>query len=236
MAVRLEEQAPRRDWVQARKDALAHLPAIVVVGGLLLYGFLSLTYQQFYGSLGVDPNDVGLTYVGTLARSSGFVIFCLIFAFAGFTGVGAILSSSGLLQRETDWWWIRLFIYIAIAVALVLLAWAISYRAQEAAKAVKAGKAVQPLVWGSFPSPVLAIHADPAIVEPTGKPGESPAIDRLQSAKLLYLGQAGGTVVFYSPADKGPLYAPASSIILHLTNCDAMPRPDPACPPPGESY
>jgi hypothetical protein len=46
------------------REALRQASAVVVVGGLLIYGYLSICYDHFYGSLGVDPNDVGLSYRG----------------------------------------------------------------------------------------------------------------------------------------------------------------------------
>jgi hypothetical protein len=79
MAVRdeqhLEETRSRLPW----RETLGYIPAVLLVGGLLLYGYLSICYDRFYRNLGVDPSDVGLTYAGTLARSSGFVIVCLVF-------------------------------------------------------------------------------------------------------------------------------------------------------------
>jgi len=82
MAVRDEgpEQAEANQGRNGRMswwDALGNLPAVLVVAGLLLYGYLSICYDQFYSRLGVDPNDVGLGYAGILARSSGFVVVFL---------------------------------------------------------------------------------------------------------------------------------------------------------------
>ena len=68
--------------------------------------------------------------------------------------------------------------------------------------------------------PIVAIRADPATVEPSGKPGDAPAADRLRGSHLLYLGQSGGTVVLYDPAFQQAVYVPAASIILRVLNCD----------------
>jgi hypothetical protein len=53
---------------------------MLAVGAILLYGYLSIAYDRFYRGFGIDPSDVGLTYTGILARSSGFVLICLAIA------------------------------------------------------------------------------------------------------------------------------------------------------------
>src|SRR5215216_360225 len=73
------------------RDAFGHAPTVLAVGAVVLYAFLSLCYELFYRSLAVDPSDVGLSYAGTLARSSGFVIVYVFF-------VGFALQA-GLLRR-----------------------------------------------------------------------------------------------------------------------------------------
>jgi hypothetical protein len=75
MAVRDEQQptADRTGGIPPWKDTLEHLPAILAVGAAVVYGYLSICYDMFYGHLGVNPADVGLSYTGTLARSAGFV-------------------------------------------------------------------------------------------------------------------------------------------------------------------
>lgn len=82
---------------------------------------------------------------------------------------------------------------------------------------------------GFLPFTMLAIHADPATVEPVGKPGDAPAAERLRGRKLLYLGQASGTLVLYDAAGQQAVYLPSSSIILRVANCDAKAPPDPSC-------
>jgi hypothetical protein len=45
--------------------------AAIALGGSIVYGLLTLAYSQFYGALGVDPQDVGLSFANTLARLAG---------------------------------------------------------------------------------------------------------------------------------------------------------------------
>lgn len=42
-------------------DMLGHLPAVLLLGGLFMYGFLGFCYARFYYSLGIAPEDVGLS-------------------------------------------------------------------------------------------------------------------------------------------------------------------------------
>jgi hypothetical protein len=234
MAVRDQEPIWRHlPW----KDALGSLPAVFVMAGLVSYAYLSTCYDRFYGSLGVDPNDVGLTYIGTLARSSGFVIAslfiigCLVTAFLGVTR-GFRVGSMSFAPRSRG--------HLALLVVFVgLLIGAFSgapFLASDAARDVRAGKPVAPIQFSQVPwspyrlpltLPVVAIHADPATVEPAGDTTDSSSVERLQGHRLLYLGQSGGTTVLYDATSDRAVYVPTSSIVLHVADCDAMPSREP---------
>jgi hypothetical protein len=250
MAVRDDEQRQRTGTkvgqVLPWRDALGHLPAVVLVSGLLMYGYLSICYERFYRSLGVDPNDVGLTYAGTLARSSGFAAVIIVISLGVYTAHYLVpqhptADTAKPMFRVPRWrfpavLWLWLLYYVG-GLLIILMVLILVFQAESAASDVKAGKAVGPVripdylfvppfLWDV---PVLAVHADPATVEATGKPGDSPAAERLRGRRLLYLGQSGGTVVLYDAAVQRALYVPASSIILQVTNCQAKPPPDAAC-------
>jgi hypothetical protein len=235
MAVRDEERQPydAAEWNGRNLpwgDALGHLPAVLIASGLILYGYLSLGYYSFYGRLGVDPNDVGLSYAGTLTRSSGFAVTCLL-------GVIFLLPPPFLQRRPRVERKLsrvpngaqRVFAVAILSTAMgLMLGWA-----HGAAARVEDGVPVRPI---HLPGPLLstfillAIHADPAYVEPAGKPGEFPAVERLRQEGLLYLGQSTGTVVLYDPAAQEAVYVPAGSIVLHVSNCSDEP-PEPLCSP-----
>jgi hypothetical protein len=214
------------------RDTLGYAPAVLLVGGLLIYAYLSICYARFYGSLGIDPNDVGLSYTGTLGRSSGLVVGFLIVL-----GVQVIVQVLFLphWSKMLDRWALSRPLRILGFTALSLMSFAVAYGvagADIAANEVRAGKAVSPPRFWMAPIrglEVLAIHAAPATVEPVGKPGDSPAAERLRGRRLLYLGQSGGTVVLYDAATQQAVYVPGSSVILHIANCETKPKPDPAC-------
>jgi hypothetical protein len=228
-----EQDTGRLSW----RDMLGHVPAVLLVGGLVIYAFLSFSYARFYGSLGVDPNDVGLSYAGTLTRASGLVVG-LVAVLAVYLIAHLLILSPRWPEGPDRWRWGRSRpLRVVGFTALALLAYGLIYSvtgADIAANEVRAGKAVNPPRLGMAPIrgfEVLAIHAAPATVEPAGKPSDSPAAERLRGRRLLYLGQSGGTVVLYDAATQQAIYAPGSSIILHVTNCAARPLPDPACQP-----
>jgi hypothetical protein len=225
MAVPDQEPSGPRDqtsWDLLWKEALDHLPAITIAGGLLIYSISISFYEIFYGRLGVDPNDVGLTYAGTLARSSGLIAAYIIVAIV-------IFALRHFYLQDPSIWRIRLYM-LSVMLLIIIALGCPSLRAEQAANAVKAGKPLRPIAMpGRNQYPLLTIHADPVTVEPSGKPDESPATDRLKCASLLYLGQAGGTVVLYNPAIQQAVYVPASAVILHVTKYRAEPPPDAAC-------
>ncbi len=236
MAVR-DQEPDGRHAPTGWRDALGQISSLLAAGAVLLYAYLSLAYDRFYHGLGLDPSDVGLTYAGVLARSAGFVTFCLIVLVqvapyplwawlehrAGLRQKRGHLSSAGIVGT-------------VLIMALLLLG--PFPAAERAASHVKSGKPVDAIEFpGSYaPDPpsffqrlvVLAVHADPAAVEPIGKPDDAPAAARLQGRKLLYLGQADSTVVLYDPTAQEAVYLPAGSVILRVSNCATKRSLDPA--------
>jgi hypothetical protein len=238
MAVR-DDEVGARD--QARpslpwRDAFGHLPVILLTAGLFMYAYLSICYDRFYARLGVDPNDVGLSYTGTLARSSGFVIVYVVFAVSLLLYVLQFALVAGLRRLSLSIGRARVWLFLCGVALILVLVWPF-LASGNAAEHVQAGNPVAPLQLPTVPEwpfplpplPVLAIHADPATVEPAGKPADSPSVTRLRYRKLLYLGQSGGTVVLYDATADQAVYVPAGSIILNVANCDAKPPPDSTC-------
>jgi hypothetical protein len=218
-------------------ELLGQLVPLLGVAAILLYGYLAVCYDRFYGSLGVDPNDVGLSYSTTLARSPALVV--------GFVAASMIvwpMAAQRLLvdlravprggpDRPDKSQIVTTMIPIAFIVFLVI--W-VPLQAGLAANDVKVGKAVRPIRFPVTQIPafaVLAVRASPAVVEPAAKAGDLPAVERLHGRSLLYLGQANGTVVLYDPSNDAEqvVYLPASSIVLRVSNCEADRSPDPAC-------
>src|SRR5262245_9500326 len=62
------------------RSLLEVIAPVLTAGGILLFIFLRLYYNQFYGSLGINPNDLGLGYAATLASAAGFILVILAIA------------------------------------------------------------------------------------------------------------------------------------------------------------
>jgi hypothetical protein len=211
----------RRGGRRSAKHQPCSLP-----GGVLIYGSQRIFYDRFYGSLGVDPSDVGLSYTETLARSTGFVIVSLVllvtvalhmpfverrFRYAG--------RQDPTVRRSRGTIILSVLGTVLFVGVVGVIPWV---GAEEAAREVQAGRPVGPIRYGL---PFLAIHADPVWVEPVGKPGDSTAAERLRGRQLLYLGQSEGTVLLYDASFQRAIYVPASSIVLQVANCRAEPPP-----------
>jgi hypothetical protein len=56
---------------------ITNATAILTVLGVMLYGLLNVGYSAFYQQFGISPDEVGLGYFATLARSTGLVLILL---------------------------------------------------------------------------------------------------------------------------------------------------------------
>jgi hypothetical protein len=65
-----EKPALAQPW----KEWLGHVGALLTAAGIVVYGLVSQAYGVFYGALGVDAQDVGLSYAATLIRSIKFIV------------------------------------------------------------------------------------------------------------------------------------------------------------------
>jgi hypothetical protein len=221
------------------------LPIALPVSGLLLYGALAMGNTYFYEELGTSPEEVGLNYATTIARSLGLVVviaFATALAIAGAVFFARSRPSSQtdeeafraavtleeatvkrqlgrnesdyirdkvLRERRRD----RRRVYISAALAtlfllFIVVVFALTTIAGTRAKSVKSGNAVSPVQLGGLV--ILPVQADRAEVTWVRADGSSPQLP----ARLLYLGNSGGTSVFYDPMKQSLLRLPSSSIIV----------------------
>jgi hypothetical protein len=57
---------------------LSSMQGALAVVGIFVYGALYISYAYFYDQLGLRPEDVGLNYGTTIARSSGLILLVVI--------------------------------------------------------------------------------------------------------------------------------------------------------------
>jgi hypothetical protein len=71
------ESTADRKFVLTSVPWLSNATAILTVVGVIIYGLLNVGYSAFYQQFGISPDEVGLGYFGTLARSTGLVLIIL---------------------------------------------------------------------------------------------------------------------------------------------------------------
>lgn len=197
--------------------------AVVAIGGLLLYALLSTLYGQFYGSLGIDPGEVGLTYANTISGASGLVLIVAVSA-----TVITCLGWYALRSKERAGGVLGILSAVAVASLGALILTGMQASDVGPAAAVKSGEPVRPAQLGPFV--MLPIHADPATVSAIGKPPEqTKAIDALAGRTLFYLGRSNGVVVLYDSDSHQVLHLPEAVIVLTIKNCETRKSADPIC-------
>src|SRR6266540_1535824 len=73
----IESNRPERS---ANRDVqwLGIVPSLLILSSLIAYSILRTAYGRFYSTFGLTPEDVGLDYAQTLARSTGLVLTWLL--------------------------------------------------------------------------------------------------------------------------------------------------------------
>jgi hypothetical protein len=238
---RVEE--PPRPW-RAIAELLA---ALVPMVGLVLYVLVRSYYNQFYGRLGIDPEDVGLDYATTLQSSLGLLFFVAIAVIAYPTAVivclGAIvrvvrdarsgvLSVGGLTRGlvRSQLRTLRWALPLCCVAGLAILSLTLTHKAAHFANAVNAGR---PVKFGSLALTSFKVRATPLridLVEPAASQPGLAAVARRAALRppLLYLGRANGVLVLYDSRAGQAIYVPASPV-LRLSNCETPTTRRPEC-------
>ena len=204
------------DWQTAAAIATVGLG----LSGILLYAVTSIAYSRFYGALGLNPNDVGLTYASTLANSVGMVLYAVVFI-----GVSVITIWVVLAVKWRDVFFHRDMVKIlglgiavsSMALLIVMVGLNTFSAATKRARWVQSGEPVLPLNIGPFV--VFPVQAHPVKVKATSNSQDAPNLTGLETRSLLYLGQSDGTVVLYDYALQQAVHIPASSVMLEISNC-----------------
>lgn len=221
------------------------VPLVGVIGAAL-YGVLRLAYLFFYLRLRASPDEVGYGYSQVLADELIGAIELVLLMTLIIMLPGAVLMVFSRLPKvawkvlrlrswnkrlklshgfDTARWAAkakRLALWsLAAAIPLVLIGLPILgwLEGEEAAN----GYTVRNVYLTHFIAlPVLAVEAVPARVSWTAAsgPGEADITDR---QCLLYLGQNGGTAVFYDVHSEESIRLPAADIIITLQNTTSVP-------------
>jgi hypothetical protein len=218
---------------------LAIMAVSFAVTALLVCGLLSFAYERFYQALGVNPADVGLTFGVAVSRSVGFIV-ALTVAVTLVAVVARLILAGPLRRLRAHAGWAGTFhstdfalvlgCFVALGLLAVFAAASVispvtSYTA-KAANAARSGNAVRPLQLHGLP--LLALQAEPAVVQPTNKARTLPGIWDLNDRPVLYLGQDGGVGVLYDANRGRVIYTPMDLVVLHVSNCAGQ-APPAAC-------
>lgn len=88
-----EGETDRPLWRRAVSWCVTHWQVAITIAGLITYGYLRLTYDLFYGTFGLRPEDVGLGYADVLAQTVlGLIVFLTLWAVLGLIWTGLMLS------------------------------------------------------------------------------------------------------------------------------------------------
>lgn len=229
--------APAQAQAQAQTQALStwiekYLLPTLGAGGALLFGLLTVEYDQFYRELGMAPGDVGLEYSTRLSGSAGLVLMSLAASALLFALAAACLHAvrrfgpaplriraqrvrTSMRRPEKR----RAVVLGCCAAGIALVGTLVTYVADEMADSAKSGKWVEPLHFG--PITVLAVRAYPADVRlsvtDSARELDLGAVD---SGHLLYIGHGPNTVVLYDHRGQRPLYLPAKDVTVTTYNCE----------------
>ncbi|MGW1786831.1 hypothetical protein ACWCQQ_48440 [Streptomyces sp. NPDC002143] len=211
---------------------------VLALAGAIVFGLLTVEYDQFYRELGVAPGDVGVEYSTRLSGSVGLLAMILLVTvvLAALTLSGAAvfcclgLRRSGAREGEPssgDPYRFKQLPHVIVgsaAVAVLLVGVFVVHRADAAADHAKQGKWVDGVALG--PVTVLAVRAAPADVHITiTEAGKQLNLPKVDTTGLLYLGHGRTTVVLYDTNHHRPLYLPAAHVTVVTYNCETYRLP-----------
>jgi hypothetical protein len=194
---------------------------VLAIATAVLFGMLTIEYDQFYRELGMAPGDVGVEYGTQLGGAVGLVLIVTLIT------VVLLLLWKGLLVmlRRPVWMLgqdrtaLQRAVLAGIAVATVAVSGFVVHQADRAADQAKAGQWVQPLGWG--PLMYLGVRAYPARVSlVTSGDGKRLNLDGVNRDRLMYIGHGQATVVLYDADQQRPVYLPTSQVIVIAYNCE----------------
>jgi hypothetical protein len=183
---------------QILSELVKNFTAVLSLAGIVIYGAVAYGSSIFYHFLGTDLLDVGASY-GVILTNSIFIIAVLALALATQFFMLGRIDRENRQRRMVGLLFFGLF-GLGLMAILAPLATALFVKAD-----------IRVSGW-SF-SPVVRVQ--PVVVHATAKSGEvAPSVDALVGHPLYYLGQSGGTAVFFDVTTQKGVYVPNSLIII----------------------
>jgi hypothetical protein len=182
----------------------------VALVGALWFGLLSLGAAIAYEPAGVRPREIGLGSGTVLTQAGvGFVIGFVIWALGFLAMMLAPWAYSRWRGGERPKWLSRGLLGLALVPGVVIPVFGVQSDARRARDALREGERVgNPRLHIGIRNPWGGEIAEIAWAEKP--PAGAPALPSC----ALYLGEAGGTAVFYSAADKRTWRLPSSTLVV----------------------
>jgi hypothetical protein len=221
------------------RGAAGMLAGTFLTVALIVQGLVGFAYERFYAALAVDPKDVGIGAAMAIMHSIAFTVVValvvtlsalVVRSITAFLGRRLAADGRGAWNFHNRSFAVLVGLYFTVALIVVYGGLALSQKvvsySTKAATVARSGGAVRPLqIYGL---PLVATHADPVGIQPTGKARTLPGIWDLHDHQLLYLGQDRDTAVVYDATRRQAVHVPMAMMVLHVENCTAK-APQPAC-------
>ena len=181
-------------------ELIKNVTAVLTLAGIVIYGSVAYGSSIFYHFLGTDLLDVGASYATILTNSISVILgLALVLALQFFVQRSNGKDREDRQRRMVSLLYFGLF-YLVLVAILAPLATALLVKDDRR-------------VGGWSFSPVVRVQ--PVVVHATTKRGEvAPAVDAIVGHPLYYLGQSGGTAVFFDVTTQKAVYVPNSLIII----------------------
>lgn len=196
-------------------SSFGHWPAVAAFVGLALYVPCYIAYEYFYASLGVTTDEVGLNYLSVLSRQTMWLVSSLplVVGVAVTLVACAVTARRPYVTREAlrsrnvvdvdDGELRRLSGLVATAVVLVVVR-LVAYQVESVPVSETWNGAP------TYPTTDSFFKARVDLVEVTWIEQTPAGVAR----RMLYLGQANGTAVFWDPVRQTSVRLPTGAVVL----------------------
>jgi hypothetical protein len=195
---------------------------LITLVGAWLYFIAESAYLRFYSDLRLRPEDVGLSYAGTLTRSAQllFLVMPLVVL------VAVALAAIDLCERIPVHISIgtgAVVVVIGIFIGGLFLVWQLPNQMNRRVACVEAGYEPTNIRFGGLT--LLKVEAHRVSLEQI-KSGAAP-IPIANSPKLIYLGQSGGIASFWNADTWKALQLPTTSYAYSISGAMSTSTKDP---------
>ncbi len=189
------------------RRAMANPLLTLTLVGLVFYAIVRLSYDFYYSSFGLEPEDVGLGYADTISRAATIIVTA---PFLLMLGIGLVMALGLCLWIGDDRPLLAggltaAFVYWGIATVIAVVTLCVD-SAWRLADGVESGD----------PSPkgVIDIGVHPRLVEVAWFDEAPPTLADVGEHRTVLIGANDGTTFLYDATDCAMLRIPSGTITL----------------------